>query len=62
MRNVGKGASVDDGGGVFHRLHEVGLDRILEQERERAGRAEHIGGHGGALLRIGHDHAGKALL
>ena len=36
MGDVGKGAAVDQGRGVLQRLHQIGLDGVLEQRRHGA--------------------------
>ena len=62
MGDVGKGPAMDQGGGVFQRLHQVGLDGVFQQ-----------GGHGPLGLQVGggdrfvvvgiaHDDPGQALL
>ena len=53
MRDVGEGAAVDERGLTFERLDEVRLQRVLEQHRHRAGRAELLGEDGLAVERVG---------
>ena len=42
--------AVDERGLALERLHEVRLDRLLEQDGHRAGRLQLLGGHGLALV------------
>ena len=40
VRDVRKGTAVDEDGRAFERLHDIGLDGILEEKRQRARRAQ----------------------
>src|SRR5699024_3677692 len=60
--DVGKGTAVDDGGVVFQRLDQVGVDGVLEQGGHGAGRADLPGGDRFAVIGIGADDAGQPLL
>ena len=54
--DVGKGPAVDQGRGVLQRLHQVGLQRILQQGRHGPLRLEIVGRHRPPVKGIGHDH------
>src|SRR5690349_17920560 len=43
---------MDERGLALERLHEIRLDRVLEQDGHRAGRAKLLGGHRLALVRL----------
>ncbi len=50
------------GGVVLQRLHQVGLDCVLEEGRHGAVDLELGGQHGPPVPGVGHDHAAQALL
>ena len=54
--DVGKGPAVDQGRGVLQGLHQVGLQRILQQGRHGPLRLEIVGRHRPPVKGIGHDH------
>ena len=56
--DVGKRPAVDDGGVVFQRLDEVGVDGVLQQSGHSAGRAQLPGCDGLAAVGVGADDAG----
>ena len=53
MRDVRERAAVHERGLPFERLHEVGLEGVLEQDGHRAGRLQLLRGHRLALPRVG---------
>ncbi len=53
VRNVGKRPAVDQAGRFFQRLHEVRLNRILQQHGHRPVGMEHLRRHRFAVRRIG---------
>ena len=59
--DVGKGAAVDERRGVFQRLHQIGLERVLEKRRHRPRGLEVAGGDGLFVVGIADDDARKAL-
>ncbi len=52
VRDVREGSAVDERGLPFERLHEVGLDRVLEEHRHRARRLHLFCGDRLALVRL----------
>ena len=56
MGDVGKGAPVDQGRRSLQRLHQIGLDRILEQRRHGPRRLQVVGGDGLVLIGVAHHH------
>ncbi len=50
VRDVGERAAVEQSRLPFHRLHEVRLERLLEQHRHRAGGADLLRRHSPALI------------
>ena len=55
MRDVGERAAVENGGVVLQRLHQVGLDGVLEQHGHRAVGLEVAGAHRLAVAGVGDD-------
>ena len=53
VRDVRERAAVDERRLALERLHEIRLDRVLEQDGHRARRLQLLGGHGLALPRVG---------
>ena len=51
VRDVRKGPSVDERRLAFERLHEIGLERVLEENGHRAGDLELLGRHRVAVVR-----------
>ena len=62
VRDVGERAAVDEGGIVLERLHEVRLDRVLQEHRHRAMRLEVAGEHGLLVARVADHDLAEALL
>ncbi len=62
MRNVRKRAAVHKCGRALERLHEVRLERVLQQRRHRALRLQIAGGHGLAVVGVAHDDARELRL
>ena len=62
VRNVRKGAAVHKGGRALERLHEVRLERVLQQRRHRALRLQIAGGHGLSVVGVAHDDARELRL
>ena len=52
VRDVRERAAVDEGRLTFERLHEVRLDRVLEDDGQRAGGADVLSGDRLALVRL----------
>ena len=50
--DVGERPAVDEGALALQRLHEVRLDRVLEEDGHRAGRLQLLGDDGLALPRV----------
>ena len=59
--DVGEGAAVDDGGVVFQRLHQIGVDGVLQQGGHGARRADLARRHRLAVVGVGADDAGQPL-
>ena len=53
---------MDEGGRALQRLHEVGLERVLEERRHGPRRAELTCGHRLLVVGVAHDDAGEARL
>ena len=53
VRDVRKGPSVDERRLALERLHEIGLEGVLEQNGHRARNLELLGRHGVAVIRPG---------
>ena len=60
--DIGEGAAVDKGGGALQRLHQIGLQGVLQQRRHGAHGLQVARGHGFVVVGIAHDDAGKPLL
>ena len=60
MGDVGKGTPVDQGRRSLQRLHQIGLDRILEQRRHGPRRLQVVGGDGLVLIGVAHHHPSQA--
>ena len=52
VRDVRERAAVHERGLALERLHQVRLDRLLEQHRHRAGRPQLLGGDGLAVVGV----------
>lgn len=50
VRDVGERTSMDKDGSALERLHEVGLDRVLHEDREGASATDVVAGDGDARL------------
>lgn len=59
MSDVGERASVNNGRGPFGRLHQIGLDRLLEQNGHRVDRADLRRGDRFPGHVAGHNHTAK---
>ena len=62
MRDVRERAAVDERGRPLERLHEVRLDRVLEEQGERTRDAELLGADGAAVAAVSDDDLAEALL
>ena len=62
VRDVGERAAVHEGGVVLERLHEVGLDGVLQQGGHGTLGVDVGDGDGLAVVGVGDHHAGEALL
>ena len=62
MRDVGERAAVHEGGRALQRLHQVGLERVLQQRGHGALRLQVAGRDGVIVARVAHHDARKALL
>ena len=62
MGNVGKGTAVDQGGGALQRLHQIGLDGVLQQGRHGALGLQVVGGDRLAVIGVGHHDAAQPRL
>ena len=64
VRDIAEGAGVQNGRAAFERLHEVGAQRILEQQRHGSGGLQITRANGCAFLpaRGAHDDVAEALL
>ena len=62
MRDVGKGPAVHERGGALERLHQVRLERVLEQGRHSPFRMQVVRGHGLVFVGVAHHDAAQALL
>ena len=60
--DVGEGAAVHEGGVVLQRLHQVGLDGVLQKGRAGALGVNVGNGDGLAVVGVGDDHAAQARL
>ena len=61
VRDVRERAAVDERRLPLERLHEVRLDRVLEDDGDRAGRADLLGGDGLALVGLPDGDAAEPL-
>ncbi len=59
--DVRERTAVDEGRLALERLHEVRLDRVLEDDGERARRLDVLGGHGLAVVRLTDGDAAESL-
>ena len=59
--DVGEGAAVDERGGVLQRLHQVGLQSVLQQGGHGALGVQVTGGDGLAGVGVADHHAAQAL-
>ncbi|SIN13231.1 Uncharacterised protein [Mycobacteroides abscessus subsp. abscessus] len=57
--DVAEGPGVDQGGDPFEGLHQVRVDHVGQQSRQRAVGLQVLGGHGRAVPGGGHDDAGQ---
>ena len=62
MGDVGEGAAVHEGGRALQGLHQVGLERVLEQRGHGADGLEVARGDGLVVVGVAHDDAAQALL
>ena len=62
MGDVGKGSTVHDGGVVLQGLHEIGFERLAQQHRHGAMRAQVARAHRRMLAGMGDDDIAEALL
>ncbi len=62
MRDVGERAAVDERGIVLQRLHEIGLERVLQQHRHRAVHLEVRCAHRLLVARVADDDVAEAVL
>ena len=62
MGDVGEGAAMDEGGVALQRLHEVGLQGVLEEHRHGARGLDVLEGHRLAVAGLGDDDAAEARL
>ena len=62
MRDIGEGATVHEGGGVLERLHQIGLEGILEEHRHGAIGIEVAGADGLLVAVVGDDDVAEAFL
>jgi hypothetical protein len=53
VRDVRERPCVHERGLPLERLDQIGTNRVLQEHRHRAGRAEIFGADGGALVRVG---------
>ena len=60
--DVGERASMDESGSPFERLHEIGLQRVLEQRGHRPGGVQVGGGDRPPVPGMGDQHAAELLL
>ena len=62
VRDVGEGAAVDERGRALERLHEVRLERVLEQRSHGAFGMQIVSGDGLVVEGVAHHDAAEALL
>ena len=62
VRDVGEGAAVDERGRALERLHEVRLERVLEQRGHSALGVQIVSGDGLVVEGVAHHDAAEALL
>ena len=62
VRDVGKGAAVDKGRGTLQRLHQIGLDGVLEERRHGALCLQIVSGDRLAVVGAANDDAAQPLL
>ena len=62
MRDVGEGAAVDERGRALERLHEVRLERVLEQRGHGAFGVQIVSGDGLVVEGVAHHDAAETLL
>ncbi len=62
MGDVGEGAAMHKGRVVLQRLHQVGLQRVLQEHDHGARRLEVLGEDGGLVLLVGDDDLADAAL
>ena len=60
--DVGERSAVDEGGGAFQRLDQIGLDGILQQGGHSPLSPQVVGCDRPPVIGIGHNHAGQARL
>ena len=60
--DVREGAAVHEGGRALERLHEVGLERVLQKRGHRADGLEIARGHGLIVIGVADDDAAQPLL
>ena len=61
VRDVGERSAVNERGGAFQRLHQIGRQRLLEQNRHRAMRLEIAGAHWFAVTGVAGDDIAQAF-
>ena len=62
MGDVGKGTAVDEGRSAFQGLHQVGLQRVLQQGGHGPGGLQIAGGDGLVIVGVAHHDAAQPLL
>ena len=62
MRDIGERAAMNEGGRAFERLHEIGHQRVLEQDGHRAMRLQISRGHRLLVIVQADDDLGEPIL